>query len=227
MFNFIDWGVIDYNEALKNQEALFNLKIEQKIAGKQPTQDLILCEHLPVYTIGKHGDDNNMLMSDKWLKENNIKLIHISRGGDITYHGPGQITGYPILDLQQLHLGLKDYIHQIEEAVIITIANYGIIGSRLTDATGVWIDPLGSNARKICAIGVRASRYVTMHGFALNVNTDLRYFSYINPCGFSDKAVTSIQKEIGTCVPINQVKQELLSNISKCLSLKRNKDTFI
>ncbi len=201
---YIDWGVVPYAEAWERQQRRFNDKIQAKMQGAKPSCDFILVEHLPVYTLGKHGKASNMLLSEEALQRVGAELYHIDRGGDITYHGPGQITGYPIFDLEQLGIGLKQYIYNIEELIIRVLADYGIQGFRIDGATGVWV---GNN--KICAIGVRASRYVTMHGFALNVNTDLRYFSYINPCGFTDKGVTSLQQELGHEVPIEEVKQKL------------------
>ncbi len=218
---YIDWGVVPYAEAWELQQALFNDKIAAKMQGAHPSCDFILVEHLPVYTLGKHGKASNMLLSEEALHGVGAELYHIDRGGDITYHGPGQITGYPIFDLEQLGIGLKQYIYNIEEVIIRVLADYGIQGFRINGATGVWVmsnvsaikslPPCGGDKRgaKICAIGVRASRYVTMHGFALNVNTDLRYFSYINPCGFTDKGVTSLQQELGHEVPIEEVKQKL------------------
>lgn len=206
--NFIDWETIDYAEAWSKQEEIFNHIIETKKEGK-PTLDLervILCEHPHVYTLGKSGHQNNLLINDEFLKKINATFFKIDRGGDITYHGPGQLVGYPILDLENHHVSLKDYIHTIEEAIIKTIAEYGIVGTRLDGATGVWLDVGTLNARKICAIGVRASKFVTMHGYALNVNTDLSYFNHINPCGFIDKGVTSIQKETQKNVAMSDVK---------------------
>ncbi len=204
IINYIDWGIVPYVEAWKQQETLFNSKIQAKMQGAKPTCDFILVEHLPVYTLGKHGKASNMLLTAEALRGVGAELFHIDRGGDITYHGPGQITGYPIFDLEQLGIGLKQYIYTLEEMIIRVLAKYGIQGFRVEGATGVWV---GNN--KICAIGVRASHYVTMHGFALNVNTDLGYFSYINPCGFTDKGVTSLQQELGREVPIEEVKKAL------------------
>ncbi len=211
IIDYVDWGTVPYAEAWERQEVLFNSKIQAKMQGETPSCDFILVEHLPVYTLGKHGKASNMLLSEEALKNIGAELFQIDRGGDITYHGPGQITGYPIFDLEQLGIGLKQYIYNIEETIIHVLADYGIQGGRIEGATGVWVQGEASNVlpRKICAIGVRASRYVTMHGFALNVNTDLRYFSYINPCGFTDKGVTSLQQELGHEVPIEEVKAKL------------------
>ncbi len=212
---YIDWHTKPYAEAWKMQECLFHNKIQAKMRGERPSCEFILVEHLPVYTLGKHGKESNMLLQEEALRQIGAELYHIDRGGDITYHGPGQITGYPIFDLEQLGVGLKQYIYNIEEVIIRVLADYGIQGGRVDGATGVWV---GNN--KICAIGVRASRYVTMHGFALNVNTDLRYFSYINPCGFTDKGVTSLQRELGYEVPIEEVKQKLYHVACEIFTLK-------
>lgn len=218
---FLDWGTIDYAQAWSNQEEIFNHIIETKKEGK-PTLDLervILCEHPHVYTLGKSGQQNNLLINDEFLKKINATFFKIDRGGDITYHGPGQLVGYPILDLENHHVSLKEYIHTIEEAIIMTIAEYGIIGTRLDGATGVWLDVGTPKARKICAIGVRASKFVTMHGYALNVNTDLSYFNHINPCGFVDKGVTSIQKETQKNVAMSDVKALFEKHFSSFLKL--------
>lgn len=192
------------------QQDIFEAKVAKKIAGESHiAQDFILCEHNNVYTLGKHGRDSNMLVDKDFLSKIGAEVYHINRGGDITYHGKGQITGYPSLDLDALGLGIRDYIYLIEQMVIDLMEDYGVDCQRLKGATGVWIDPCGRRTRKICAIGVKVSRGITMHGFALNVNTDLKYFSYINPCGFTDKGVTSIEKEIGKEVDLDRVKKEL------------------
>lgn len=205
-----DWGLIDYAQAWQRQEALFNLRLQQKASGEAEAIDrIILCEHFHVYTLGRSGKAANMLISEEQLRRIGASFFHIDRGGDITYHGPGQLVCYPILDLEHYGLGLKDYIHLIEEAVIRICAYYGIEAGRLEKATGVWLDAHEPRARKICAIGVRSSRYVTMHGLALNVCTDLRYFSYINPCGFVDKGVTSLSQELHREVTVQEVKQLL------------------
>ena len=164
-----------------------------------------MVEHPHVYTLGKSGHESNMLVSDEFLRLIGASYFHTDRGGDITYHGYGQLVGYPILDLERLGLSLKEYVWTVEECVIRTVAEYGIEAGRLDGATGVWIEGDTPRARKICAIGVKASRYVTMHGFALNVTTDLCYFSYINPCGFVDKGVTSIEKETGARPSLEEV----------------------
>ena len=216
--SFIDWGLIPYDQSWERQTELFDSIIAAKLAGQPYQNEVIFCEHPHVYTLGRSGKENNMLLGEEQLKAINATLYHIDRGGDITYHGPGQLVCYPILNLEQFKLGLKEYIHLLEEAIIRVCASYGIQAGRLEKATGVWLDGDKSTARKICAMGVRSSRYVTMHGLALNVNTDLRYFSYINPCGFMDKGVTSLQKELGYELPMNEVKEKLKSQLNDFLA---------
>lgn len=197
-FTFHDLGRIDYADALKVQTDAFEILLQAKKEGGSEENKLFFCEHQPVLTIGKSGKDANLLIPEQLLQQRGVSFYHINRGGDITYHGPGQITGYPVFDLEYWQLGLKQYIHRLEEVIIRFLVLYGIRGERLDGATGVWIDPeVKGRARKICAIGVKSSRFVTMHGFALNINTDLSYFSLINPCGFTDKGVTSLEKELG------------------------------
>lgn len=211
--NFTDWGRIDYLQAWHQQEQIFDKILEAKKAGlsTRNLETVVFCEHPHVFTLGKKGNENNLLIGQELLQKANATFYHIDRGGDITYHGPGQIVGYPIIDLENHSLSLKGYIFNMEEAIIKTVAEYGIRASRLEGATGVWLDPYTRYARKICAIGVRASRFVTMHGFAFNVNTDLSYFGYINPCGFVDKGVTSLQKELGREINMEEVKSLLKS----------------
>jgi lipoic acid synthetase len=210
-----DLGFRDYKETWEYQEQFFNAKVREKGGvngdGKKTPDRLIFVEHNHVYTLGKSGSEQNLLLDYIQLQARDASFYHIDRGGDITYHGPGQLVGYPIFDLEVMKLGLREYIHLVEDAVIRCISRFGIPGGRLEGATGVWIDPGSARARKICAIGVRASRYVTMHGLALNVSTDLSYFNHINPCGFTDKGVTSIEKETGRSVSMGDVK-EILSN---------------
>ena len=210
---FVDWGLIEYNEAWSKQEALFSKSVERKSEGLATDNFLVFCEHPHVYTLGKSGDEQNMLLNYIQLQTKNATFVHTNRGGDITYHGPGQVVGYPIFDLSNFNLGLKQYIHYIEEAIIHTLSLYNIQSARLDGATGVWIDVGLPTCRKICAIGVRSSRFVTMHGFALNVNTQLEYFNYINPCGFIDKGVTSMEKELGQKVDIERLKLDLKCSI--------------
>lgn len=208
-----DLGLIEYASAWDYQEERFNKLLEFKASPegkKRPELYLLFCEHPHVYTLGKSGDEANLLIRADFLKKINATYFKTNRGGDITYHGPGQIVGYPIVDLEELGLGLKQYITLMEEAIIELLSNYGISATLMEGATGVWLDvdhPV--KARKICAIGVRSSRYITMHGFALNVNTNLDYFSYINPCGFETKGVTSMEKELGSALNMEEVKVEL------------------
>ncbi len=217
MVKYQDLQQIDYKQAWEYQEKLFTEITENKLNNKATeTNYLLFCEHPHVYTLGKSGTQNNLLINDDFLKKINATYYKIDRGGDITYHGPGQIVGYPILDLEVFKLGVKEYVHKLEEAIILTLNDYNIKTNRLEGATGVWIDtdkPKG--CRKICAIGVRVSRFVTMHGFALNVNTDLSYFNHINPCGFTDKGVTSMEKELGRKLDFEEVKTKLRQNITK------------
>jgi lipoyl(octanoyl) transferase len=207
---YIDWGMIPYAQAYAQQKELFEAALQNKAENKAVENKVIFCEHPHVITIGKHGLYSNLLFPEKTLKEKNVELYPVDRGGDITYHGPGQIVGYPIFDLESFAIGLKEYIRRMEEVIIQTIAGYGIKGDRLEGATGVWLDKdQPGKTRKIAAIGVRSSRYVTMHGFALNVNTDLSYFKWINPCGFVDKGVTSLQQELGYTVDTEALKATL------------------
>jgi lipoyl(octanoyl) transferase len=209
-----DLGRRDYKETWDYQELIFNAKVAEKsngtTAGNKTTDRLIFVEHNHVYTLGKSGSEQNLLLDYIQLQARDASFYRIDRGGDITYHGPGQLVGYPIFDLEEMQIGLRDYISRLEEAIIMCLSRFGIEGGRLKGATGVWIDPDNTaRARKICAIGVRASRHVTMHGFALNVSTDLSYFNHINPCGFTDKGVTSIEKETGKKVEMEDVKIHL------------------
>lgn len=205
-----DLGLIEYKNAWEYQENIFTNTINNKIGNLPTTNYLLLCEHQPVYTIGRSGNFSNLLINKQELKEKKISFYKTNRGGDITFHGPGQIVGYPIVNLTDLSIGLKKYITIIEEIIIKILAKYTIIGERLDGSTGVWIDTnFPERTRKICAIGVRSSRYITMHGFALNVYTNLEYFNYINPCGFTNKKVTSIEKEINRKIEIEEIKNEL------------------
>ena len=204
-----DWGLVDYRAAWDRQERIFADAIHRKQAGLPVVNRLVLCEHPHVYTLGKSGKEENMLLDAIQLKAKKAEFVRTNRGGDITYHGPGQLVGYPILDLEHYGLGLKRYIYIIEEAIIRLLAGYGISAGRLEGATGVWLDAHEPSARKICAIGVRSSHFVTMHGFALNVNTYLDYFNYIHPCGFVDKGVTSMSRELGCTVDMESVKSAL------------------
>ena len=215
-----DWGLIPYEEAWNRQREWFNEVVAAKQAGQPCHNRIVLCEHPPVYTLGRSGKASNMLLGEEQLKRVGATLYHIDRGGDITYHGPGQLVCYPILNLEDFSLGLRDYVYLLEEAVIRVCASYDIQAGRLEKATGVWLEGDTPRARKICAMGVHASHFVTMHGLALNVNTDLRYFSYIHPCGFVDKGVTSLQKELHREVSMEEVKNclcaELFALLDRC-----------
>ena len=216
-----DLGMIGYKAAWDMQELTLqkNVAVKSHARINQPAADLmslathhylLLCEHQPVYTLGKNGDESNVLLSEPALKKRGIEFFRINRGGDITFHGPGQIVGYPILDLEKIFTDIGKYLRLLEQVVIDTLAEYDLTGVRSKGETGVWLDPdLPGKARKICAIGVRCSRWITMHGFALNVNTDLTYFNDIIPCGIRGKQVTSLQKELGRLVDMEEVKQKL------------------
>ncbi len=209
-FNYIDVGLKDYKECWDYQEELLKDVSDDKRAKKQPSEKnhFLLVEHPHVYTLGKSGDESNLLAAGDFLKKIDATFYKINRGGDITYHGPGQLVGYPIIDLEYYKIGVREYIEKMEDAIIETVAEYGLTASRKEGATGVWLQAEHKvRARKICAIGVRVSRYVTMHGFALNVNTDMRYYNYINPCGFASSAVTSIQQELGRKISMDEVKK--------------------
>lgn len=217
-----------YAECWALQRSLFDSMLAAKArrtdgrdaAVPQQAGTLLLVEHPPVYTLGKSGREANLLVDEERLRAMGADLFRIDRGGDITFHGRGQIVGYPILDLERLGIGLRDYIDRLEEAVICVAADYGIEAGRIAGASGVWVEPQGRRARKLCAIGVRSSRFVTMHGFALNVNTDLRYFDYINPCGFTDRGVTSIERETGAAADMAAVKERLAERLSEKLNVK-------
>lgn len=207
---FEDIGLIDYKKAWDYQEELFEKVMQQKMTTKGDLHYLLFCEHPHVYTLGKSGERSNLLISEEMLRQINATYYKINRGGDITYHGPGQIVIYPILNLEAFGITLKDYIHKLEEVIIRFLENYSIKATRLQGATGVWLDVgVKGRERKICAIGVRASRFVTMHGLAFNINTNLDYFGYINPCGFMDKGVTSLQQETGRQIDMLVVKNDL------------------
>ncbi len=221
---FRDLGLIDYQEAWDYQTALFQKILETKTRNRNladssqevTTNHLIFCEHPHVYTLGKSGKAENLLIAKDDLHTIDASYYHINRGGDITYHGPGQIVGYPILDLENFFTDIHKYMRLLEEAVIQTLADYDIDAGRIPGLTGVWIDfNNGSQARKICALGVKTSRWVTMHGLAFNVNTDLAYFDHIVPCGIDDKAVTSLERELGSKQDPNEVKQILRKKIGE------------
>lgn len=209
-----DWGLIDYNIAWDKQELIFRNTIDLKTKELATDNVLVLCEHTHVYTLGKSGDEHNMLLNYIQLQAAHAQFVKTNRGGDITYHGPGQLVGYPIFDLSNFKIGLKQYIYLVEEAIIRTLADYNIETTRLEGATGVWLDVDKPTCRKISAIGVRSSKFVTMHGFALNINTDLTYFNHINPCGFIDKGVTSMQKELGKLIDMKEVKEKIIKQFN-------------
>jgi lipoyl(octanoyl) transferase len=228
-FIFKDLGMIPYKDACEYQEKLFQEVIAEKLINEELSalevyNYLLFCEHPHVFTLGKSGKIGNLLINAQELEARHISFCKTNRGGDITYHGPGQIVGYPIFDLERLGLGIHDYIHLLEETVILALAEFGVKGERLKGATGVWIEPLGNlMTRKICAIGVRASRWVTMHGLALNVKPDLSYFNLINPCGYTDKAVTSLEKETGQKQDLEAVKQILSEKFSNVFGIHFSK----
>ena len=222
-----DLGLMGYSECWDYQRLLFERMLAAKAGDAEARAQiereagwLLLVEHNPVYTLGKSGKDENMLVSESYLRSIGAEFFHIDRGGDVTFHGPGQVVGYPILDLERIGIGLRDYIGALEGAVIDLCREWGIEAGRVAGASGVWIEGDSPRARKICAIGVRSSRYVTMHGFALNVNTDLRYFSHINPCGFVDRGVTSLRKELGHEVDMELVKSQIVKHLSEKLKIE-------
>lgn len=222
-----DLGLMGYSECWDYQRLLFERMLAAKAGDAEARAQiereagwLLLVEHNPVYTLGKSGKDENMLVSESYLRSIGAEFFHIDRGGDVTFHGPGQVVGYPILDLERIGIGLRDYIDALEGAVIDLCREWGIEAGRVAGASGVWIEGDSPRARKICAIGVRSSRYVTMHGFALNVNTDLRYFSHINPCGFVDRGVTSLRKELGHEVDMELVKSQIVKHLSGKLKIE-------
>jgi lipoyl(octanoyl) transferase len=223
---FQDWGTVGYQAAWDKQEGLFADTVAIKTQNRgaknpQPTPNyLIFVEHPHVYTLGKSGKPENLLLDDAGLLNYKAEYHKINRGGDITYHGPGQLVGYPILDLDNFFTDIHLYLRTLEEAVILTLADYGIAAGRYPGYTGVWLDPDLPTARKICALGVRCSRWVTMHGFAFNVNADLSYFNHIVPCGIDDKAVTSMAQELGKALDMEEVKQKLKGQIASLFSMQ-------
>lgn len=218
-----DLGLLSYSDTLKIQEEYFDNNLEEKKSTRNNNtkNTLLFCELNHVYTLGKSGTENNLLINDKFLKSINAEYYKTSRGGDITYHGPGQIVAYPILDLEKFNMLARKYIFNLEQVVIDTIKEYNIKSERLNGATGVWLDTDNpTKTRKICAIGVKVSRWISMHGFAFNVNTDLSYFGHINPCGFKDRGVTSLQKELNREINLNEVKEKLKSNFSRIFKVE-------
>jgi lipoyl(octanoyl) transferase len=219
-----DIGLVDYEEALNFQLKLFNEIIDTKISNRKNRTNiktknhLVFVEHNSVYTLGKSGKISNLLLDENDLKKNDIKFYNTNRGGDITYHGPGQIVCYPILDLDNFFTDVHKYLRFLEETIILTLRDYGIKGERSENETGVWLDVYTRNPRKICALGVKASRWVTMHGLALNVNNDLSYFNDIVPCGIKDKSVTSISVECKKNIEENFLKEKIIKNFLKLFS---------
>lgn len=230
---FRDLGMIDYKECWDYQEKLFQKTTSEKIEARKEDRPsdtehyLLFCEHPHVYTLGKSGDEKHLLLNSDSLKAKQATYYKINRGGDITYHGPGQIVGYPILDLDKFFTDIHKYLRCLEEAIILTLKEYGIESGRIEGLTGVWIDASHpAKARKICAFGVRASRWVTMHGFAFNVNSDLDYFNNIIPCGISDKAVTSMKKELGRDLNFGEVKERLKAHFARVFDCDLKEGTF-
>jgi lipoyl(octanoyl) transferase len=225
---FQDLGTVDYQETWDYQERLFAKIIEKKVQNRLSETNehsftgnyLLFCEHPHVFTLGKSGSVDNLLVDAKGLEEKNASYYKINRGGDITYHGPGQIVGYPILNLDYFFTDIHKYLRLLEEAIILTLADYQLVGERYPGFTGVWLEPSSPfKARKICAMGVRCSRWVTMHGFAFNVNTDLSYFGHMVPCGIKEKAVTSIERELGKKVDTAEVKNKLKMHLSNLFEM--------
>ena len=211
-----DLQQVEYEAAWKFQESLMQYNLRAKTGAENGTQHyFLLCEHPNVFTLGKNGNEKNLLISKEQQVEKQVAYFHINRGGDITFHGPGQIVGYPILDLEKFSTDLGLYLRNLEEVIIRTLAEYNISAGRSKGETGVWIDAeIPGKARKICAIGIRCSRWITMHGFALNVNTDLSYFDMIVPCGIQNKQVTSMQKELGDTIDMEEVKAAICRNFA-------------
>tara|TARA_Y100001956_G_scaffold8322_1_gene7072 strand:- start:243 stop:986 length:744 start_codon:yes stop_codon:yes gene_type:complete len=234
---FENLGRISYKEAWDYQTKVFTDTVETKLENRrkevagQPQETtnnyFLFCEHNHVYTLGKSGDKNNLFLNEESLKQNGIEYFKINRGGDITYHGPGQVVGYPILDLDHFITDIHLYMRNLEEVIIKTLADYDIKAGRIEKLTGVWIDyEKMENPRKICAMGVKMSRWVTMHGFALNVNTDLNYFNNMNPCGITDKAVTSIQKELNREIDVQEVEKNILKHFVDIFEIESFEEQF-
>ncbi len=219
--NFKDLGLKDFKETWIDQEELFQNVLHEKQNNTDSSFGgyLLFVEHPHVYTLGKSGEENNLLVKESFLKQISASFYRINRGGDITYHGPGQLVCYPIIDLGKFKIGVREYIEKLEDAVIHSLHHWNIQAGRQQGATGIWLDTQTPAARKICAIGVRVSRFITMHGFAFNINTNLDYFSYINPCGFQDKGVTSVKKELNTEVDFDLAKQIVKDNMSEVFNM--------
>ncbi len=229
-----DLGLIDYQKAWEYQQQLMDGLIATKLANRTAEKPaaqshyLLFCEHPAVFTLGKSGSMANLLVKEDELGQREVNFYKINRGGDITHHGPGQLVGYPIMDLDEFFTDIHKYLRFLEEAIILTLKDFGIEAGRLPGATGVWLEPdVPHRARKICAMGIRASRWVTMHGFALNVNNDLDYFNWIIPCGINDKQVTSIQRELGHSVDMQLVKEAFLKYFAHLFEAKVAQGSFI
>ena len=216
-----DLGVLSYEDSWEHQKTIFENIISQKIKNrtlkkKNKTDNyLLIVEHKPIFTIGKSGDTSNLLLDTEQLKSKNIQFKKINRGGDITFHGSGQVVGYPILDLDNFFTDIGQYLRTLEEVIISSIGFFGLKGYRINGETGVWVKDKLNSDKKICAFGIKASRWVTMHGFALNVNTDLKYFDYIVPCGISDKGVTSLEETLNKKIITKMVKQKIYENFAR------------
>jgi lipoyl(octanoyl) transferase len=230
--NYRDLGMMAYQQAWDLQEQLLQENLDLKKKAREMDESanpslihteshLLLLEHPPVYTLGKSGKESHILISEQEREEKQIEYFKINRGGDITFHGPGQLVGYPILDLEKLYTDIGRYLRNLEEVIIKVMADYGLKGERSPGETGVWLDPdIKGRERKICAMGVRCSRWITMHGFAFNINTDLSYFNHIIPCGIQNKQVTSISKELGRIVDMSEVKQKLLEKFAEVFEVE-------
>lgn len=214
-------GKVDYKEAWDFQEKLFQEGVQRKINKRNgtgeliPENHLIFCEHPHVYTLGKSGDKEHLLLDSNELEQKNAAFYHINRGGDITYHGPGQLVIYPIFDLEQFFTDIHKYMRFLEEAVIQTLLKFNVVGERSEGLTGVWLEPSTSNARKICAMGVKSSRWMTMHGIGFNICTDLNYFNHIIPCGIQNKDVTSLEKEINRAITVEEIIPIILEQLQQ------------
>lgn len=218
---FEDIGISKYKDVWDYQEMLLQQNVKAKINGDVPANYLLFTEHYPVYTLGKNGKQENVLISEIERTRKGVEYFHINRGGDITFHGPGQLVSYPIFDLDQFKTDLSWYLRSLEEVIILTMAEYNLHGERSKGETGVWIEPLHKGCeRKICAIGIRCSRWITMHGFAFNINTDLSYFNNIIPCGIQHKQVTSLEKELGYIVSMKEVKEKVKRNFEKVFEIE-------
>lgn len=227
VIHYQDLGLVDYAEALVQQEGLFNRTVQTKVANRKTTSPeltnnyLLFCEHPHVYTLGRSGKKNNLLINESFLKTIDATYHETGRGGDITYHGPGQLVGYPIIDLDHFFTDIHKYLRFLEEAIILTCKEYGLEAGRIDGLTGVWLDHIEQKqARKICAMGVKASRWVTMHGFAFNISTDLSYFNHIVPCGIPDKKVTSLENELQRPIKMQEVKKILTQHLANLFEVE-------